>query len=434
MRTLRLSIVTMLIAISFLFIRTIQIKAESSDSGNWVEQNAIKITLETYFESRYRSLSTLQLESFENLTDKSPEGTAFLRSESDKLEVEIQHAKLNHLGYVRYEFFLDFKDVSIDTTNQMAVVSVIEGHNVVFEISEEISKTQPVVSSMRNLQHTITMNKDGDGWKIISDEYDDYLWRLIRATGLSKEELLQSMAESQGQASGNYVPQASNACSLPSDESIHTYTRNGAVAYARQWALSRNPNYFDFGQPGYGGDCTNFVSQAIHEGSSAQMVGANTYGWYYNSVSDYASAWTGVSYLYDFITQYWVWPAGPEGCDVAQYQAYEGDLIQYDWENDSEWDHSVIIVRILDIGPYNRYHWVSSHTPDVDDYPFTSFDYPNKVYRFIHIERIDGYAMVYLPLIIKNGSGAANQVIIPNPYPAPMENNTPLQLLPYPAP
>ena len=107
MRILRLSIVTMLIVISILFVRTIQIKAESPDSGNSAEQNAIKITLESYFESRYRSLSALQLESFESLVDKSPEGTAFLRSETDKLEVEIQHAKLNRLGYVRYEFFLN---------------------------------------------------------------------------------------------------------------------------------------------------------------------------------------------------------------------------------------------------------------------------------------------------------------------------------------
>jgi len=159
-----------------------------------------------------------------------------------------------------------------------------------------------------------------------------------------------------------------------------------------------------------------------------------TLGWFYTDVNHRANAWNNVTPLYEFITQYWVWPGGPEGCDVAQYQAYEVDLIQYDWTNDGTWDHSVIIVRILDIGPYNRYHWVSSHTPDVDDYPFTSFDYPNKVYRFIHIERIDGYAMVYLPLVIKNGSGTANQVIIPNPYPAPMENNTPLQPLPYPAP
>lgn len=444
MKALRLSIVTMLIAMSFLFVRTIQIKAESPDSGNSAEQNAIKITLESYFESRYRSLSTLQLESVESLVDKSSEGSAFLRSESDKLEVEIQHAKLNRLGYARYEFFLDFKDVFVDATNQMAAVSVIEGHDVVLKIFEEISETQPVVSSMRNLRHTIILGKDGGVWKIVSDDYDDYLWLLIKVTGLSKDELLQSLAESQSKTPDNKGAQVTTTCSLPSDESIHPYTRNGAVTYARQWATVprpyNSPPYHDFTDEG--GDCTNFVSQAIHEGGNTPMVYYNdcgdncigTLGWFYMDVNHRANAWNNVTPLYDFITQYWAWPAGPEGCNVSQYQAYEGDLIQYDWTNDGAWDHSVIIVRSMDISPYNRYHWVSSHTPDVDDYPYSYFDYPNKVYRFIHIERIDGYAMVYLPLVIKNGSRTSNQVIIPNPYPAPMENNTPLQPLPYPAP
>lgn len=434
----------MLIAISFLFVGTIQIKAENPDMGNSVEQNSIKIVLESYFESRYRSLSALQLENFESLVDKSSEGTAFLHSESDKLEVEIQHAKVNHLGFTHYEFFLDFKNISVDMNNQTAAVTVIEGHDVVFEISEETSKTQPVVSSMRNLQHKIILRKDESVWKIVSDDYDDYLWRLIKATGFSKDELLQSLAESQSHTPDNIGTQTTNTCSLPSDESIHSYTRNGAVAYARQWATAprpyNSPPYYDFTDEG--GDCTNFVSQAIHEGGNAPMVYYNdcgdncvgTLGWFYIDVNHRANAWNNVTPLYEVITQYWVWPGGPEGCDVAQYQAYEGDLIQYDWTNDGAWDHSVIIVRSLDISSYNRYHWVSGHTPDVDDYPFASFDYPNKVYRFIHIERIDGYAMVYLPLIVMNMSRTSNQMIVPNPYPAPMENNTPLQPLPYPTP
>lgn len=37
------------------------------------------------------------------------------------------------------------------------------------------------------------------------------------------------------------------------------YDEAAAVAYARRWALLRNPAYLDF--HGLGGDCTNFVSQ-----------------------------------------------------------------------------------------------------------------------------------------------------------------------------
>ena len=43
------------------------------------------------------------------------------------------------------------------------------------------------------------------------------------------------------------------------------YDRNNAVEYAKRWALSRNPRYYDF--HGIGGDCTNFASQCIYAGA-----------------------------------------------------------------------------------------------------------------------------------------------------------------------
>ncbi len=58
----------------------------------------------------------------------------------------------------------------------------------------------------------------------------------------------------------------------------------------------------------------------------------------------------------------------------------------------------------------------------------------NDVFDFLFAMQQWVYHPVYLPIIIK-GSGSSQQSIITvNPYPAPMENNTPLQPLPYPAP
>ncbi len=259
----------------------------------------------------------------------------------------------------------------------------------------------------------------------------------MRTTGLSKEELLNSMAKASSSAPENDNPQVVTACSLQSDTSIHEYNRNGVVNYAHRWATAappyNHPPYDDF--TNLGGDCTNFISQAIHEGSTAAMVGSNTFGWYYNNMDDRAAAWTNVTAMYNFITQYLVWPAGPEGCDVAQYQAYEGDLIQYDWTNDGIWDHGVIIVHSEDYGSQNRYHWVAAHTDDVDNYPFTSYIYnhPNMVYRFVHIERIDGFAMNYLPITIKGENQTKAQPPDSDPYPAPVQKSTPFPV-PYPIP
>jgi hypothetical protein len=271
-----------------------------------------------------------------------------------------------------------------------------------------------------------------------------------KSTKISKDELLRSLEESQKETalSGTEV-QSPTACALPSDESTHPYNRNSAVAYSRQWATAQrpyNPKYYDFTD--FGGDCTNFVNQAIHESSNAEMVfggvhGFGQLGWYFYSNSDYANAWTQVQALFELITQYWVWPrpgiddpegpGGPEGCPMDFYQVYEGDLIQYDWTNDGSWDHSVIIVRSLDLGLNNRFHWVAGHTPDVDDYPYTSFPYPNKVYRFIHIERIDGYAKSFLPLMQKYLLGSL-QFPPTDPYSGPTDFGEPALPQAYPAP
>lgn len=136
----------------------------------------------------------------------------------------------------------------------MATVNLLEGHDVVFEISKELSQSQPIVSTMRNLQHTISLRKVEGQWKIFSDNYDDYLWRLLKSSKLSKDELLPLLDETQKTTTlnGNEVL-SPTGCSLPSDESTHPYNRNSAVAYAHQWATAQrpyNPRYSDFTDSG----------------------------------------------------------------------------------------------------------------------------------------------------------------------------------------
>ena len=80
---------------------------------------------------------------------------------------------------------------------------------------------------------------------------------------------------------------------------IIEYDRDAAVAYARQWAFARNPQYYDFSR--VGGDCTNFASQCLFAGCKAMNFTPDL-GWYYLSQNDRAAAWTGVEYFYNFLT------------------------------------------------------------------------------------------------------------------------------------
>ena len=78
------------------------------------------------------------------------------------------------------------------------------------------------------------------------------------------------------------------------------YNREAAVAYAREWALSRNPAYYDYSE--LGGDCTNFASQCIYAGAGV-MNYTPVFGWYYISSAERTASWTGVEFLYNFLTQ-----------------------------------------------------------------------------------------------------------------------------------
>jgi len=58
-----------------------------------------------------------------------------------------------------------------------------------------------------------------------------------------------------------------NGKSEPDDSSKSgSYNRYDAKDYALDWAYDRNSDYPDFSTAGGGGDCTNFVSQAIYHG------------------------------------------------------------------------------------------------------------------------------------------------------------------------
>lgn len=152
------------------------------------------------------------------------------------------------------------------------------------------------------------------------------------------------------------------------------YDRAAAVAYARQWALGRNPMYYDFEK--IGGDCTNFASQSLYAGARVMNITPVT-GWYYRSVSDRAAAWTGVEYLYRFLVNNR--SVGPYGRVVPQSEAQRGDIVQLG-RADGGFYHSPIITAV---SPTIR---VAAHTFDAVDRPLASYVYD--VARFIHIDGV----------------------------------------------
>lgn len=153
-----------------------------------------------------------------------------------------------------------------------------------------------------------------------------------------------------------------------------SYNRGAAVAYARKWALGRNPEYYDFEK--LGGDCTNFASQCIYAGART-MNFTSVLGWYYRSSYDRTASWTGVEYLYNFLVNNR--GIGPYARVVPPREAKPGDIVQLGTESGGFY-HSPVITAVTPT------IMVAAHTYDALDRPLYSYVY--EMVRFLHIEGV----------------------------------------------
>jgi hypothetical protein len=154
------------------------------------------------------------------------------------------------------------------------------------------------------------------------------------------------------------------------------YNREKAVEYAKKWAFSRNPRYFDF--ENFGGDCTNFISQCVYAGTGV-MNYTRIYGWYYNSSYDRAPAWTGVQFFYNFMVKNK--SVGPFATEVDLSYAELGDIIQLgDW---NRYYHSMIITQINGLPSLDTI-LISTHSEDANLRPLNTYTFER--IRCLHIE------------------------------------------------
>lgn len=159
-----------------------------------------------------------------------------------------------------------------------------------------------------------------------------------------------------------------------------SYHRAQAIEYATKWAYKRNPRYLDFSE--MGGDCTNFISQCIYAGSNNTMNYTPTLGWYYNSAHDRTPSWTGVQYLYRFLTGNKGPGPNAEETDISNVQP--GDIIQLG-DDKNHFYHSLFIVQ-TGTPPAMHNILINTHTYDAGFRHLDTY-YIEKI-RFLHIAGI----------------------------------------------
>ena len=147
---------------------------------------------------------------------------------------------------------------------------------------------------------------------------------------------------------------------------IPSYNINGALAYADQWALSRNPAYSDY--TGRGGDCANFVSQCLCAG------GLPTDGtWYKDS-----KAWIAVIALSNYLCDRYGLPR--LSADNSNIQV--GSPVCYQWHSNWQAGYRLNHVTLCVGRNAQGVPIVSGHTRDIKGVAW-NYGYSNTTYMTI---------------------------------------------------
>ena len=143
------------------------------------------------------------------------------------------------------------------------------------------------------------------------------------------------------------------------DLSRASYNYQAMADYARQYAYNYNPSYRNWAGAGSGGDCTNFVSQALRAGGWANANGyyLDYHYWWYNWFNQ-TRTWINA--------HYWYWFGVSSGRTYILSSIYYmglADVLQADWQRDGVPDHTMLVTARDYYGNiYMTYH--STNTKD----------------------------------------------------------------------
>lgn len=158
---------------------------------------------------------------------------------------------------------------------------------------------------------------------------------------------------------------------------VQSYDRRAAVLYAHEWAFGRNPQFYDYET--IGGDCTNFASQCLYAGGGI-MNFLPDFGWYYIDSDQKAPAWTGVPFLYNFLTRREP-SVGPVAQECRLWELQPGDLVQLIFKGEV-FQHTPVVVR-ADRAQSTDQVLVAAHSYDADNRPLSTYEYQEV--RYLHI-------------------------------------------------
>lgn len=337
------------------------------------DEEKIKSVIDAYFIARYEGMKLLEEQDFSTLLEDDT--LDWVKKEKDRREVEIYMATLTGLKFQSYQYTLIYD--SIEVKNNKATVQLNENLEVVYETMS------PETTYLANLQHTFVLHNKKGVWSIHKEEYQDEFSKVFAEN--SKEEIKERFKKNLEEHKSALLPNFKLAVPLAVNNS---YNRSAAKSYSytyRSYSLKNTAYKSMYAADGYGGDCTNFVSQILYSGAPKMST-----TWKYDnkgtgSTGDdtWTNAWSVVGSLGNFLTTNT--GLGPYGTVVPVTSTgnylNSGDVILLSSDGGSYFFHAVAGYQFV-----NGSLTIVGHDTDRFNYPIVNYF----VYTLKFI-RIDGW-------------------------------------------
>ncbi|MEX1031375.1 MAG: amidase domain-containing protein [Paenibacillaceae bacterium] len=284
--------------------------------------------------------------------------------------------------------------------NRMEVEHSLEGKNRNQQVlrSETTARLIKVTEQERQIIADIRMNKRRvydtgvESERVLFEQltfiYRRGEWIIAKIDQLHTEKnprLALTVEQDQIKLSQPYINRAVLSNRNDGNRSFH-YNRQLAVNYANEWWNKANPNYEHMDV-----DCTNFVSQCLFAGGAPMnYTGKRESGWWYEGYEHGRERWSYSWTVANSLQQYC--QSGRTGLRAeivdSAHKLALADIISYDWDGDSLYQHSTIVTGFDSSGE----PLVNAHTNDSRnrywDYRDSHAWSERTRYTFLHIPDI----------------------------------------------
>ncbi|MFD8025548.1 amidase domain-containing protein [Streptomyces lavendulae] len=255
--------------------------------------------------------------------------------------------------------------------------ATVTGGKATVEVTEQTVLTykklrgdEPATTDFRTRYELKLTSKKGGAWELNSIKSQENGPVAVNEPVAAKANVVKD--------DGNQYPDGTPASTKypaqakPKAKTGGAYDYAAMAKYAEKYWSNYNPAYRKFS--GAGGDCTNFISQALKAGGWKAVPGSTSdyRNWWYDGAKQ-SDSWVGANE--------WAWftLSNQRAANLANvYQTDVGDIVQVDFNKDGSKDHSMMVTYRSSAGmPYVTYHSTNTYRKSLAS---LIASYPDAVY------------------------------------------------------